>query len=43
MFLLNAAPGFDTSPHLNPEDYGKFLMIVVSANLGLIPKHFDEC
>ena len=39
--FLNAAPEFDTSPHLNPEDYGKFLMIVVSANLGLIPKHFD--
>ena len=39
--FLNAAPEFDTPPQLDPEDYGKFLMIVVSANLGLIPKHFD--
>ncbi|MEC8662489.1 MAG: hypothetical protein VXY03_01290 [Bacteroidota bacterium] len=39
--FLNAAPEFDTPPQLDPENYGKFLMIVVSANLGLIPKHFD--
>ena len=39
--FLNAAPEFSTSPELDSEDYGKFLMIVVSANLGLIPKHFD--
>ena len=39
--FLNAAPEFEQSPQLNPEDYGKFLMVVVSANLGMIPKHFD--
>ena len=39
--FLNAAPEFDSSPNLNEDDYGKFLMIVVSANLSLIPKHFD--
>lgn len=39
--FLNASPEFDSSPDLDPEDYGKFLMIVVSANLGMIPKHFD--
>ena len=39
--FLNAAPEFDTSPELDLDDYGKFLMIVVSANLGMIPKHFD--
>ena len=39
--FLNAAPEFDSSPNLNEDDYGKFLMIVVSANLNLIPKHFD--
>ena len=39
--FLNASPEFETCPELDPEDYGRFLMIVVSANLGLIPKHFD--
>ncbi len=39
--FLNAAREFSTSRELDSEDYGKFLMIVVSANLGLIPKHFD--
>ena len=39
--FLNAAPEFDSCPQLNEDDYGKFLMIVVSANLSLIPKHFD--
>ena len=39
--FLNAAPEFDSCPQLNEADYGKFLMIVVSANLSLIPKHFD--
>ena len=39
--FLNAAPEFDSSPNLSSDDYGKFLMIVVSANLGMIPKHFD--
>lgn len=38
--FLNSAPEFDTSPSLDPNDYGRFLMIVVAANLGLIPKHF---
>jgi hypothetical protein len=38
--FLNSAPEFDVSPSLDPNDYGRFLMIVVSANLGLIPKHF---
>ncbi|MDA0728914.1 MAG: hypothetical protein O3B70_00835 [Bacteroidetes bacterium] len=38
--FLNAAPELDSCPNLDPEDYGRFLMVVVSANLGLIPKHF---
>ena len=38
--FLNAAPEFDSCPNLKDDDYGKFLMIVVSANLSLIPKHF---
>ncbi|MDG1674246.1 MAG: hypothetical protein P8H88_02255 [Flavobacteriales bacterium] len=39
--FLNASPEFDRSPNLDADDYGKFLMIVVAANLGQIPKHFD--
>lgn len=39
--LLNASPEFEKSPELDPKDYGRFLMIVVSANLSLVPKHFD--
>ncbi|MDA0945959.1 MAG: hypothetical protein RLZZ314_1730 [Bacteroidota bacterium] len=38
--FLNSAPELDSCPNLDPEDYGRFLMVVVSANLGLIPKHF---
>ena len=40
--FLNTAPEFESSPNLNQEDYGRFLMIVASANLSLIPKHFDH-
>lgn len=40
--FLNSAPEFDASPNLDQEDYGRFLMIVVSANLSLIPKHFNN-
>jgi hypothetical protein len=39
--LLNASPEFEKSPELDPKDYGRFLMIVVSANLSAVPKHFD--
>lgn len=39
--FLNEAKGFTRSPQLDPEDYGRFLMIIVAGNLQLIPKHFD--
>ena len=39
--LLNASPEFEKSPELDPKDYGRFLMIVVSANLSAVPKHFE--
>ena len=39
--LLNDSPEFEKSPELDPKDYGRFLMIVVSANLSAVPKHFD--
>ena len=40
--VLNTSPEVETPPQLSEEDYGKFLMIVVAANLSLIPKHFDN-
>ena len=40
--FLNNAPEFESSPNLSQDDYGRFLMIVVSANLSLIPKHFNN-
>jgi hypothetical protein len=39
--MINASPGFETSPDLDEKDYGLFLMIVVSANLSLVPKYFE--
>ena len=38
--LLNMMPEFEKSPDLKSEDYGKFLMIVVAANLSHVPKYF---
>ncbi len=40
--FLNDAPAFVESPALNPDDYGRFLMIVVAGNLQLIPEHFPQ-
>lgn len=39
--FLNESVGFETPPHLNEQDYGRFLMIVVAGNLQFIPNHFD--
>ena len=38
--LLNMMPEFEKPPELHSEDYGKFLMIIVAANLSHVPKHF---
>ena len=40
--LLNMIPEFETVPELDTSDYGRFLMIVVAANLSHVPKHFDN-
>jgi hypothetical protein len=40
--FLNDHPCFDRSPKLDPTDFGRFLMIVVAANMQLVPKHFDS-
>lgn len=39
--FLNEARGFTRNPQLDPQDYGRFLMIIVAGNLQMIPKHFD--
>lgn len=39
--FLNESEIFLTSPGLDPEDYGRFLMIIVAGNLSFIPNHFD--
>lgn len=39
--FLNELEGFESSPNLNPGDYGRFLMIIVAGNLQFIPDHFD--
>lgn len=40
--LINVMPEFEKSPELDSEDYGRFLMIVVAANLSHVPRHFDN-
>ena len=40
--FLNESPVFIECPNLDLEDYGRFLMIIVAANLQLIPKHFES-
>ncbi len=39
--FLNESPYFERSPELNADDYGRFLLTVVVANLQSIPKHFE--
>lgn len=38
---LNDCPHFVASPEVDPNDYGRFLLAVVVANLQSIPKHFE--
>ena len=40
--FINEHPCFERPPELDPKDFGRFLMIVVAANLQMIPKHFDN-
>lgn len=39
--FISDSPEFVKSPELDPEDYGRFLMIVIAANFCYIPKHFE--
>ncbi len=40
--FINDSPEFVTRPKLDPDDYGRFLMIVIAGNFNYIPKSFDE-
>ncbi|NQX91808.1 MAG: hypothetical protein HRT74_06740, partial [Flavobacteriales bacterium] len=40
--FINDSPEFISNPNVDPEDYGKFLMIVVAGNFNYIPDHFED-
>lgn len=40
--FINDSPEFVTAPKIDPEDYGKFLMIVVAGNFAYIPQYFTD-
>lgn len=40
--FINESQEFVRRPNLDPEDYGRFLMIVIAGNFNFIPKNFDE-
>lgn len=40
--FINDSPEFVKSPEIDPEDFGRFLMIVIAGNFNYIPKSFDE-
>lgn len=40
--FINDSPEFVLPPNINPDDYGKFLMIVIAGNYSFIPQHFTE-
>lgn len=40
--FINETNGFVECPNVDPEDYGRFLMVIVAANIQLIPQHFDS-
>ncbi|MDZ4752066.1 MAG: hypothetical protein SGI87_10655 [Flavobacteriales bacterium] len=40
--FINDSPEFVVSPNIYPEDYGRFLMIVITGNFNYLPAHFQE-
>ena len=40
--FINDSPEFKTAPKIDPQDYGRFLMIVLTGNLSLVNRHFHE-
>jgi hypothetical protein len=40
--FINDSPEFITSPNIQPDDYGKFLMIVIAGNFSYISQQFKD-
>lgn len=40
--FINDSPEFEVRPQLEPDDYGKFLMIVIAANMNTISAQFED-
>lgn len=40
--IINEDKSFVKSPHVNPEDDGKFTLITVAGNMQMLYKHFDS-
>jgi hypothetical protein len=40
--FINDSPEFVVSPNIAPDDFGKFLMIVIAGNYGYINQHFSD-
>ena len=40
--FINDCPEFIVNPGIQPDDYGKFLMLVIAANFNYISQHFSD-
>ena len=40
--IINDSPEFVIAPSVNPEDIGRFLLIVIAGNFNYIPQHFTD-
>jgi AraC-like DNA-binding protein len=40
--FINQSPEFAESPHIDGNDYGRFLMVVICGNFNTIPEHFQD-
>ncbi|WP_306642699.1 hypothetical protein [Sanyastnella coralliicola] len=40
--FINDSPEFIKRPDLDPDDFGRFLMIVIAGNFNYIPKYFED-
>ncbi len=40
--FINDSPEFIINPEVQPDDYGKFLMIVIAGNFSQMPSYFQE-
>lgn len=40
--FINDCPEFVRCPKVDPQDYGRFLMVVIAGNFNYIPRHFNN-